>query len=358
MRIGVLGGGQLGRMLALAGYPLGLEFVFYDHNPQACASGLGTFISGEFNDMRRLTELAQQVDVVTVEFENIPVTALEHLAQTIPVYPSPQAVSAAQDRLGEKKLFASLGIQTPDFYAVDSAESLTDASSRHGDTLIVKSRRFGYDGKGQLPLTTASEANGVWTALGGVPLIAEQRIPFHREVSIIAVRSRSGSMGFYPLTENLHKHGMLERSQASIADPLQTLAQDYVQRVMQALDYVGVLAFEFFDCDGELVANEIAPRVHNSGHWTIEGAVTSQFENHLRAILDWPLGMTSTRADCVMYNVIGELPDPAMILNVPGAHLHYYGKAPRPGRKLGHVTLCDPSAEEIRTLESLLPERN
>jgi 5-(carboxyamino)imidazole ribonucleotide synthase len=351
MRIGVLGGGQLGRMLALAGYPMGLEFVFYDHNPQACAAALGTLVRGEFDDKAQLTAFAQQVDLVTVEFENIPLAALEHVAQFVPVYPSPLAVSAAQDRLDEKQLFRSLGIPTPDFYAVENAASLADTLASHNDTLIVKSRRFGYDGKSQLLLDSAAAVDEAWNTLGGVPLIAEQHMQFQREVSILAVRSDTS---FYPLTENRHKQGILHRSQVSIHDPLQASAEDYAQRVLQKLDYVGVLAFEFFDCNGELVANEIAPRVHNSGHWTIEGAATSQFENHLRAILDWPLGDTSVRARCVMYNVIGEMPDPATILKLPDIHLHYYGKEPRAGRKLGHVTLWGSTEENALAVEKML----
>jgi 5-(carboxyamino)imidazole ribonucleotide synthase len=189
-------------------------------------------------------------------------------------------------------------------------------------------------------------------------LIAEQYMQFQREVSIIAARSRSGDVAFYPLTENLHKHGILRRSQVSLHDPLQVMAEDYAQRVLAELDYVGVLAFEFFDCNGELVANEIAPRVHNSGHWTIEGAATSQFENHLRAILGWPLGNTAVRARCVMYNVIGEMPDPAILLKVPDIHLHYYGKAPRPGRKLGHVTLWGSSEQNALAVEDILYGRH
>ncbi|WP_455366791.1 5-(carboxyamino)imidazole ribonucleotide synthase [Kaarinaea lacus] len=354
MRIGVLGAGQLGRMLALAGYPLGLEFVFYDHNPKACAAPLGTLVVGEFDDKAQLTAFAQQVDLVTVEFENIPVEALEHVAQFVPVYPGPRAVSAAQDRLDEKQLFSSLGIPTPEFYAVENAASLADALTRHNDTLVVKSRRFGYDGKGQLVLDSATAAAEAWDTLGGVPLIAEQRMRFKREVSLIAVRSRNGDTGFYPLTENLHMQGILRRSHVSIHDPLQDIAEDYAQRVLRELDYVGVLAFEFFDCNGELVANEIAPRVHNSGHWTIEGAATSQFENHLRAILGWPLGDTSVRARCVMYNVIGEMPDPARLLKVPDIHLHYYGKEPRPGRKLGHITLWGSTEENALAVENML----
>lgn len=356
MKIGVLGGGQLGRMLALAGYPLGLEFVFYDHDPRACAGALGELVVGEYDDKTQLTAFAKQVDVVTVEFENIPLATLEHVAQYVPVYPGPLAVSAAQDRLDEKQLFESLSIPTPEYYAVEDAKSLRDIARRHGDSLIVKSRRFGYDGKGQLLLDSPDLATKAWAALGGVPLIAEQRMQFKREVSIIAARNRSGDVCFYPLTENVHKQGILRRSQVSLQDPLQSMAEQYAQRVMTELDYVGVLAFEFFDCDGRLVANEIAPRVHNSGHWTIEGAITCQFENHLRAILDWPLGDANVRERCVMYNIIGEKPDISMLLKVPDAHVHFYGKATRPGRKIGHVTLCGAAAQKATALENILNE--
>ena len=216
MRIGVLGGGQLGRMLALAGYPLGLEFVFYDHNPQPCAAHLGELVVGEFEDKEQLTRFAQQVDLVTVEFENVPLAALEHVAQYVPVYPSPRAVSAAQDRLEEKQLFQSLGIPTPEFHAIDNVAALTDLLAIHNGSLVLKSRRFGYDGKGQLLLEPSDDVVKAWSALGGVPLIAEQRMQFEREVSIIAVRSRSGDVCFYPLTENLHQHGILKRSKVSL----------------------------------------------------------------------------------------------------------------------------------------------
>lgn len=354
MRIGVLGAGQLGRMLALAGYPLGLDFVFYDHNPRACAAPMGAMVLGEFDDISQLTAFAEQVDIVTVESENIPVAALERVARFVPVYPNPRAVSAAQDRLDEKQLFRSLDIPIPDFYAVDNAGQLADALEHHNDTLITKVRRFGYDGKGQRVLDSKASADEAWKTLGGVPLIAEEHMQFQREVSVIAVRSSSGDTCFYPLTENRHEQGILRCSEVSVHDPLQANAEDYAQRVLHELDYVGVLAFEFFDCNGALVANEIAPRVHNSGHWTIEGSATSQFENHLRAILGWPLGDTGVRGRSTMYNIIGEMPDPASILKIPNAHLHCYGKEPRPGRKLGHITLWGGGEENALAVEQLL----
>ena len=354
MKVGVLGGGQLGRMLALAGVPLGVEFVFYDQDPNACAFGLGRHICGTSDDEEQLKSFAEQIDVVTIESENISVTVLEQLAQHIPVFPNPVALQVAQDRLNEKHFFKELGIPTPEFYPIHSGEDLTRLTGKLSDTLIVKSRRFGYDGKGQARLTNAADAHKIWSNLGEVPLIAEQFINFTREVSIIAVRNARGEFRFYPLAENLHQHGILLRSRAIVNDPLQQCAEDYATRVMQQLNYIGVLAFEFFECDGQLIANEIAPRVHNSGHWTIEGSVTSQFENHIRAILNWPLGDTSTRLDVIMYNLIGEMPNRDDILNIRGAHLHDYGKTPRPGRKLGHITLCNPTPERLQLLETKL----
>jgi 5-(carboxyamino)imidazole ribonucleotide synthase len=354
MKIGVLGGGQLGRMLALAGIPMGLDFVLLDQNPNASAANLGEFICGQIEDLDELAKLASNVDVVTVESENISLSALLEVEKLAPVLPRPQAVAVAQDRLREKELFSKLNIPTPQYFPADNSDDLVKAAESHGSDMIVKSRRFGYDGKGQSALETPARATEVWNALGGVALIAEERIRFSREVSMIAVRNRQGETRFYPLTENQHHSGILVRSQAVIDDPIQPLAEDYTNRVMQEMDYVGVLAFEFFDCDGELFANEIAPRVHNSGHWTIEGAMTSQFENHLRAIAGWPLGDTTSRVSSVMYNLIGKLPDHADILGIKGAHLHDYSKSPRPGRKLGHVTLCNPTNETTQRLENIL----
>ena len=356
MKVGVLGAGQLGRMLALAGYPLGLEFVFYDRNPEACAGQVGKLVVGEFEDQDKLTAFAQQVDIVTVEFENVPLEALKHVAQIVPVYPDPDSISKAQDRLVEKQFFKSLGIPVPKFYAVDNAASLGDISGIHNDTLVLKSRRFGYDGKGQLLLEPSSSPAEAWTSLGEVPLIAEQKIQFTREVSIVGVRDRKDHVCFYPLIENLYEKGILKRSKVCLHDSLQSRAEDYARRVLTELNYVGVLTIEFFVVNGELIANEFAPRVHNSGHWTIEGAATSQFENHLRAILDWPLGDTGAREQCVMFNIIGEKPDIKSLLMMKDAHVHIYGKASRPGRKLGHVTLCGALAQNAIALENILNE--
>ncbi len=354
MKVGILGAGQLGRMLALAGYPLGLEFVFYDRDPEACAGQVGKLVVGEFDDKEKLTTFAQQVDIVTVEFENIPMAALKHVAQYVPVYPNPDAINVAQDRFIEKQFFKSLGIPTPEFYAVGDAAALADVVAIHRDGLVLKSRRLGYDGKGQLLVDSSASAADAWASLGQVPLIAEQRMKFAREVSIIAVRDHRGDFRFYPLIDNLHKKGILKRSEVSLHDSLQAKAEDYAQRVLTELNYVGVLALEFFDVDGELVANEMAPRVHNSGHWTIEGAITSQFENHLRAILNWPLGDTHVPALCTMFNVIGDQPDTELLLKVPDAYFHSYGKEARSGRKLGHVTLLASTEQNAMAIEDIL----
>lgn len=357
MRIGVLGAGQLGRMLALAGYPLGLEFLFYDRDADACAGTVGELLVGEFNDVEKLEAFARQVDVVTVEFENIPISALQHVAQFVPVYPSADAIGVAQDRLVEKEFFQSIGIPTARFDAVDNAAELTDILAAHNETLVVKSRRFGYDGKGQMLLDPSSSVPDAWAALGSVPLIAEQHMSFRREVSIIAARNRQGDVRCYPLSVNQHESGILKRTTVAGHDALQARAESHVQRVLTELDYIGVVALEFFDVDGELIINEMAPRVHNTGHWTIEGASASQFENHLRAILGWPLGDTEARAACVMLNIIGNKPDPTPLLKLAGVHLHDYGKEPRPGRKLGHVTICDPSEQTTRSVEDIVAGR-
>jgi 5-(carboxyamino)imidazole ribonucleotide synthase len=354
MKIGVLGAGQLGRMLALAGIPLGIEFVFYDNKPQSCAAGLGKFICAEFSDQQKLSEFADQVDVITLETENVPIATLEFVINKAPVFPGSDAVAVTQDRIREKEFFNRLGIPTARYFQVDTGSALRQIATQHKHTLMIKSRRFGYDGKGQMQLDHPDQANTIWQCLGQQPLIAEQRIAFNREVSIISVRRQSGEMCFYPLVENYHLDGILFRSHSQKNDPRQALAEEYAQRVMQALNYVGVLTIEFFDCDGELVANEIAPRVHNSGHWSIDAATTSQFENHLRAILNLPLGETSLEREFVMYNIISRMPDKSALLAIKGLHLHDYAKSSAMKRKLGHITLCNPTEKECSVVERIL----
>jgi 5-(carboxyamino)imidazole ribonucleotide synthase len=357
VNIGVLGGGQLGRMLALAGYPLGHAFVFLDPAPEALG-GLGGQIVAAPGDMRALDELAARVDLVTYEFENVPVETARTLARRVPVYPAPAALEMSQDRFLEKTLFGQLGIPMPPFAAVDSPAALEPALDEVGVPAVLKTRRLGYDGKGQVVVRDRRDAVAAWTALGTVPCILERFVGFTRELSCLGVRGRDGTMAFYPLVENRHEGGILRRSLAPAPDAPHAEAAGLVRRLAEHLDYVGVLALELFEAEGRLLANEMAPRVHNSGHWTIEGAETSQFENHLRAVTGAPLGSTAAIGFSGMQNLIGGWPEPSAILAVPGAHLHLYGKAPRPGRKVGHVTVrCDDQAilrERVDALERLI----
>ena len=358
MTIGILGGGQLGYMLALAGYPLDLHFRFLDPSPQAPVGRIAPRVTAEYTDWEALDKFAHGLALVTYEFENVPVEAARRLARRLPVYPPPQALETAQDRLNEKSLFERLGIPTTEFVAVDSPEDFAQAIRRMGLPAVVKTRRLGYDGKGQWMLRTASDVETLKANFPSMPLILEKFVAFTRELSIIAVRGRSGETAFYPLVENHHRGGILRLSLAPaprLSDALQKEAEDAARRILASLDYVGVLAVELFECGGHLLANEIAPRVHNSGHWSIEGAVTSQFENHLRAVAGLPLGETRTVGHSAMLNLIGEVPEAAELLAVPDAHLHLYGKAARPGRKVGHVTVRTDSAERLAARLRQLP---
>jgi 5-(carboxyamino)imidazole ribonucleotide synthase len=346
-------------MIALAGIPLGLEFIFLDPSADACANRLGEPLIGDYNDPKLLAQLAERADVVTYEFENVPAEVAEFLASHTQVHPCPKALAVAQDRLVEKSFFHDIGIPTPDYAAVDSLESLEQAMTAIGYPAIVKSRTQGYDGKGQSLLKSADDLKPAWELLQGiqagslpVPSLAvvEAFVPFNREVSIIAVRSVSGAVVFYPLSENLHRGGILRVSECRADDPMQQQAETYISRLLEALDYVGVLALELFEINGRLVANEFAPRVHNSGHWTIEGAETSQFENHLRAILDLPLGSTAPVGNAAMVNFIGGLPATEEVLAIPHAHLHLYDKVPRKGRKVAHATIRAESREQLSEL--------
>ena len=354
MKIGVLGGGQLGRMLALAGYPLGITFRMYDPSPAASAGRVAELVTGEWTDLAAIGRFAEGVDAITYEFENVPAATVQWLAARFPVHPSPDALAAAQDRLVERHTLERLGIPVVPHVAIDSADALKDAVSRLGLPLVVKTRRLGYDGKGQVVLRDAEGIDAAWRTLGGVPAIAETFVRFDRELSVIAARGSSGQIVYYPLVENHHRDGILDMSLAPaprLHGALQRDAEACARRVLEAVNYVGVLAIELFQIGERLVANEMAPRVHNSGHWTIEGAECSQFENHVRAIAGLPLGRGIVVARSAMVNLIGGAPDAAELLAVPGAHLHLYGKAPRPRRKLGHVTVC---SEDERTLAASL----
>jgi 5-(carboxyamino)imidazole ribonucleotide synthase len=356
MKVGILGAGQLARMIALAGYPLGVEFIFLDPAKDACANTLGTHLHGDYDDPALLARLAEMSDVVTYEFENVPADVAHFLATHTEVHPSPNALAVAQDRLVEKNYFNSIGIPTPKFAPIESLGELSEAMETIGWPAIVKSRRMGYDGKGQAFVRTPEDLPKAWEAMAGVPAVVEAFVPFDREVSIIAARSPQGEIAFYPLSANLHKGGILRISECCDGDPMQAQAEDYVTRLLEALDYVGVLALELFQVDGQLVANEFAPRVHNSGHWTIEGAETSQFENHLRAILSLPLGSTRPVGHPAMVNFIGGLPATAEVLALEHAHLHLYGKAPRKGRKVAHATVRAESREQLSARLKALSE--
>ena len=358
MTIGILGGGQLGYMLALAGYPLGLHFRFLDPSPEAPVGRIAQRVTADYTDHGALEKFSSGLELVTYEFENVPVEAAKLLAGRVPVYPPPAALEAAQDRLAEKTLFSKLGIPTTAFLAIEKAADFDRAVGELGLPAVLKTSRLGYDGKGQWILLTAEDVAKAKSKLPKVHLILERFVPFSRELSLLAVRSRTGETAFYPLVENYHQSGILRLSLApapALDSSLQRSAEDMALRVLEALKYVGVLAIEFFEDRGRLLANEMAPRVHNSGHWSIEGAVTSQFESHLRAVLGLPLGSTGLLGHSAMVNLIGELPESAEVLAVPDTHLHLYGKSPRPGRKLGHVTLRAASPERLALRLSELP---
>ena len=366
MTIGVLGGGQLGRMIALAGYPLGQRFVFLDPGAESAAGHVGALRVGAYDDEERLTELARKTDIVTYEFENVPVASARFLNELVAVYPPPAALEVSQDRLDEKQFFQRLGIPTAPFAAASSEAELEAAVAKVGGvsgsglSVVIKTRRFGYDGKGQMVLLEKADVARAWNALGAAALIVEGVVRFERELSILAVRSKTGETKFYPLVENEHRDGILRLSLPKSdvwTEALQERAEAYAAKVLSELSYVGVLAIELFlREDGEIVANEMAPRVHNSGHWTIEGAETSQFENHVRAILGLPLGSTRMVGWSGMINCIGKMPPREAVLAVDGAHLHAYGKDASPGRKLGHVTVrADTKKEMCDKIEALLP---
>ena len=362
--LGVLGGGQLARMLALAAAPLGVQTVVVDGAADACAGQVAPLVVADWSDRDALADFASKVDVVTFDFENVPADVAQWLAGHVAVFPNPAALAVAQDRLAEKTLFRACGLDTPAFAAVDTREDLDQALADIGAPAILKTRRLGYDGKGQFRLRSVDDAAAAWHALGPQAaahgLILEAFVPFERELSVLAVRGRDGEFRTWPLTRNWHVDGVLSLSLAPAPDidALQPRATALARTLAERLDYVGVFALELFVKNGELLGNEMAPRVHNSGHWTIEGAHTSQFENHVRAVLGLPLGDTGARGLSAMFNWIGELPDAAPVLRAIDAHWHDYGKQARAGRKVGHATVCAPSgpvmAGRLRELAAAL----
>ncbi|XID74933.1 5-(carboxyamino)imidazole ribonucleotide synthase [Alkanindiges sp. WGS2144] len=359
--IGIFGGGQLGRMLAQAALPLGLQCTFYESSTDCPSAALGQVIDN--TQPNALQTFMQSADVFSLEFENTPLTDADVLTQSKTLYPSRQALAIAQNRLSEKALFDELNIPVAPYSAIHSLQDLQKAAAKQGLPLVVKTATGGYDGKGQFVVREASHIEQAWAELGkAVPLIAESFVQFSREVSIIAVRGQDGEVRTWPLAENHHHQGILSHSivPAPNSSDLQPVATDYISRLLNHLNYVGVLTLELFVTPQGLLANEMAPRVHNSGHWSIEGAVCSQFENHMRAVAGLPLGSTELVKPTVMVNIIGKHPDKADILALNGAHLHLYGKSERTGRKLGHITLMPVDSSQLtqlcQQLAQLLPE--
>jgi 5-(carboxyamino)imidazole ribonucleotide synthase len=345
--VGIVGAGQLGRMLALAGYPIGVRCLFLDRSADTPGAQVAPTLVGDLQDAARLAELASRSDVVTFDWENISGGALKPLEKITQVRPPRAALEVSQDRLAEKALFGKLKIPVAAHAAIDSKAELIKATEKIGLPGVLKTRRLGYDGKGQFVLREAAHIDAAWDAIGGTALIYEKFQAFSREVSLVGARSAAGHTVFYPLSANTHGGGILRCSVAPFASvQLERAAKRYLTRIMNALEYIGVLTVEFFVVNGRLIANEMAPRVHNSGHWTIEGCVTSQFENHLRAICDMPLGSTRALGHTAMINFLGEMPDRERLLAIEGLAFHDYGKEPRPGRKLGHCTILKRQSQD------------
>jgi 5-(carboxyamino)imidazole ribonucleotide synthase len=363
-QLGIVGGGQLGRMMALAGHPLGLQFLFLDRSDDTPAAQVARSLVGDLGNPRLLRELASRSEVLGFDWENVSVPALRAATRGLPVRVAPplRALATAQDRLSEKRCFERLRIPTTQYAAVSSRAALLRAVRDIGLPGVLKTRRMGYDGKGQAVIRNIADAEAAWATMGSVPLLYEGFIAFECEVSCLAVRGRDGDIAFYPLSRNVHRDGILRVTVAPWRDAsLERAARRHLRALMQSLNYVGVLAVEFFVSGGRLIANEMAPRVHNSGHWTIEGAVTSQFENHVRALAGLPLGSTEVRGHSGMVNLIGAVPGMKRWLCLRDLHLHDYGKEPRAGRKVGHVTVLRAQAAQrddaIRRLAaSLYPE--
>lgn len=344
--IGIVGGGQLGRMLALAAARLGLKTCIYNDTPDAPAFQVTQHaLAAPYDDLSMLTGFAEVCDAVTFEFENLPAHAIAHLAERVPVHPGAHALAITQDRLSEKTFVEKLGLKTAPFFEVSSVEQAREAFSRLGGRGILKTRRFGYDGKGQAKVASADEAAKAFESFKGAPAILEGFVDFSYEASVVAARGADGAFAAYDPPENEHEHHILRRSTVPSRLSLGQVeeAKTIARKIGEALDYVGVFAVELFvGKDGALLVNEIAPRVHNTGHWTIEACACSQFEQHIRAVAGWPLGDPARHADAVMENIIGAEADAWESLSKSGA-LHLYGKAEsRLGRKMGHLTRLKP----------------
>ncbi len=359
-RLGIIGGGQLARMLAQAAHKLDISTLVLDPKADACAGQVSELIQAEYDDQTALNQLAEQCDVLTYDFENVPAAGLQQLAGHCPVFPGVDILAVAQDRLSEKTLFGELDIAVPEFHAINSRPDLLAALEQTGYPAVLKTRRFGYDGKGQSILRQPEDMEPAWRRFEGHPLILEQFVRYDWECSVIGVRSAEGEIAYYPLARNHHNHGILDYSHAPIPNldaGLKATAQSYLRRILEKFDYVGVLTLELFVVNGQPYANEIAPRVHNSGHWSIDGTACSQFENHVRACCGLPLGDTRAIGESLMLNWIGDLPDSAPYLKIDGLHWHPYGKQAREGRKVGHATLTAADREvfhaQVRQLAKL-----
>ncbi len=350
-KIGVLGGGQLGQMLGLSAIPLGIECTFFDPDPEAPARVAGKHFCAAWNDRDALARFAQSVDAITFEFENVPRESLAFLEGIRPVRPSLRSLETTCDRIREKEFLRDAGVPVQPFAAVspDAPASLELALATVGPHGVLKTRTLGYDGKGQRVVHSAEELARGWQELGSAPCIYEAFVPFDREVSVVATRGLDGTTAFYSVVENLHTKGVLFRSlaPARLSDQLTQDALRHARSVLDGLGHVGTLALELFVADGTLIANEIAPRVHNSGHWTLRGARTSQFENHMRAVAGLPLGDTGMPEHAAMVNLIGGTPSTAEVLALPGVSLQLYGKTPRPGRKVAHLHVVGATQDEL-----------
>ncbi|MCW8443061.1 5-(carboxyamino)imidazole ribonucleotide synthase [Fluoribacter gormanii] len=349
MKLGILGGGQLAKMLVLAAHSLGIRTVCFSPDPNPCIRDITRLVSASFSDEKALREFCNEVDCVTFETENIPLTCAELIAEKVPFYPATKALKMTQDRLLEKSFLNTLGIKTARFAAIKTQDELHDTFISWNKPAILKTRRLGYDGKGQYALHQLSDLTKAWERLQSCDLILEQFVPFQEELSLIAVRSQRAEIQFYPLIRNHHDHGILQWSEAPLENNLlQQKAQTIAKKIMDSLEYVGIMTIEFFHQNGNLIVNEIAPRVHNSGHLTIEGAITSQFENHLRAIFSLPIGNTELISNCLLVNCLGKMFPIHSCLKMPGVHYHDYGKNSYPNRKVGHITLADRDLERYQ----------
>lgn len=350
MKIGLLGGGQLGMMLAEAATPLGHACVFLDSSATACAAPFGTLLIGAPDDPAMLQTLAKQSDVVTFESENIPVSSIEIVEKLVPVFPAKNALRDCQDRFLEKQLCEAIGVPVAPYATVDTVDDLATAVEKVGMPCILKTRTLGYDGKGQVVIQSEADMGSARRLVQSQPCIVEQKVSFVREVSVIASRDQQGNIATYPLTENIHKEGILHisRAPATASDALTRNATSIIEKVLTHYNYVGTLTIELFEVAGEtLLINELAPRVHNSGHWTIEGAETSQFANHVRCITGERVGPTTPLGHAAMVNVVGTPIDVSSLQGMDGVFVHLYGKEPRPKRKLGHVTIVHQDAAYV-----------